>query len=250
MRCAETEEIVGEVVAHVPDENLYPQVLRLLEGKEPGRALDIPSGEGAFAYELIKKGFSDIVCLDINREDFKLAGQVCFLAGDVYDRLPFKDESFDYIFCLEGLEHFVNPFSFVDELGRVLRTGGWLYISTPNIMSVDGRLRFMLTGYYPRFKPLMHDRESLRAEGAQGHIAPIYFWQLKYFFEESSLQVERIDTNTILFPDNIAKKWLHKLVAAVIRYTIRNRNFPNEGTLSDAMLFGDCIIIEALKCER
>lgn len=243
MRCTKTE---GEILAHA-DENLYPQVLGLLEGKEPGKTLDVPSGEGAFASELIKRGFSDIVCLDINREDFKLSGHAHFLTGDVYDGLPFKDESFDYIFCLEGIEHFVNPFSFIDELGRVLRTGGWLYISTPNIMSVDGRLRFMLTGYYPRFKPLMHNRENLRAEGLQGHISPIYFWQLKYFMENKGLSLERIDTNTIVFPQSTFKKYLHKVVAAVIRYTIRNRNFPDEGTLSDAMLFGDCIIIEASK---
>ena len=246
MQSTKTERAIA---AHA-DENLYPQVLRLLHGKKPGRTLDIPSGEGAFAYELIKKRFSNIVCLDINRQDFKLSGQVRFLAGDASDGLPFQAESFDYIFCLEGLEHFVSPFSFVAELGRVLRTGGWLYISTPNIMSVEARLRFMLTAYYPRFKPLMYNRESLRAEGLQGHISPIYFGQLKYFLEESRLRVVRIDTNATLFPDSFLKKCHHKLIAAAIRYTIRNRNFPDEGTLSDAMLYGDCIIIEAMKYGR
>ena len=50
----------------------YPAVLKLFEGAPKGRILDVPAGHGAFAQELVKLGYSDIHCLDINAEAFVL----------------------------------------------------------------------------------------------------------------------------------------------------------------------------------
>jgi SAM-dependent methyltransferase len=43
--------------------------------------------------------------------------------------LPFKDETFDCIFCVDVIEHLPNPEHFVSEFRRVLVPGGQLLLS-------------------------------------------------------------------------------------------------------------------------
>lgn len=45
--------------------------------------------------------------------------------------LPFKDNNFEIIFCLEVLEHIVNPDQFIRELLRVLKNNGILICTLP-----------------------------------------------------------------------------------------------------------------------
>jgi SAM-dependent methyltransferase len=51
---------------------------------------------------------------------------------DVSKGLPFADESFDYAFMLEVLEHVPFPFQTLTEIHRVLRPVGVLVVSVPN----------------------------------------------------------------------------------------------------------------------
>lgn len=47
------------------------------------------------------------------------------------DFLPFADDSFDAIICSEVLEHTRYPENCINELKRICRPGGLIYISTP-----------------------------------------------------------------------------------------------------------------------
>ncbi len=46
--------------------------------------------------------------------------------------IPFEDEMFDFVIAGEILEHVKRPFEFIEELSRVLKKDGILYLSTPN----------------------------------------------------------------------------------------------------------------------
>ena len=62
--------------------------------------------------------------------------------GDVQS-LPFPDESFDSIVCLEVLEYIESPRKAAVELYRVLAPGGTLVVSTPFLVKVhDDRMRY------------------------------------------------------------------------------------------------------------
>lgn len=52
--------------------------------------------------------------------------------------LPFKDETFDFVFFHHVLEHISKPKTSLGEIRRVLRHGGWLYIGTPNCHRLMG----------------------------------------------------------------------------------------------------------------
>ena len=227
----------------------YPAVLKLFEGAPRGRILDVPAGHGAFAQELLKLGYDDIHCLDINAEAFILKDQrVRFRQHDVKDALPYPDGHFDHVFSIEGIEHFHNPWTFTSELCRVLKPGGRLYISTPNTFSVDARIKYLVSGYFPRFKPLMQQPDKVLDQPVDdAHISPIYFWQLHYFMMLGGVSIERVNTNAYFHKPQWIKRVMENWIATIIRNNIKKRRFPDHGVTSDAMLFGDCIIIEGKK---
>jgi SAM-dependent methyltransferase len=238
------------IQALVPDENLYPAVFKLLGDAPEGLVLDVPAGHGAFADLLLRRGFNNIDCLDIDAENFRLKDRVRFMHHDVAEALPFPDNHFDYIFSLEGLEHFATPWTFLAEVCRVLKPGGRLFISTPNTFSVDARLKYLVSGYFPRFRPLMQDPKLVMKQGVdQAHIAPIYFWQLHYFLMQGGVKIERVATNALLYKPQWIKRVMENWIARVIRNNIRRRRFPDHGVTSEEMLFGDCIIIEGKKAK-
>jgi SAM-dependent methyltransferase len=54
------------------------------------------------------------------------------LIRDISSGIPFPDRSYDFVFCIEVLEHVPNPFGTLGEIYRVLKPGGVLILSVPN----------------------------------------------------------------------------------------------------------------------
>jgi len=54
------------------------------------------------------------------------------LIRDISKGIPFPDGSYDFVFCIEVLEHVPNPFATLAEFHRVLQPGGVLILSVPN----------------------------------------------------------------------------------------------------------------------
>jgi ubiquinone/menaquinone biosynthesis C-methylase UbiE len=67
------------------------------------------------------------------------------------ETIPVADETFDYVICSEVLEHMeVDPMFMLCEVNRVLKTGGTLLLTTPNIASSWGITK-ILRGIEPYF---------------------------------------------------------------------------------------------------
>ncbi len=54
------------------------------------------------------------------------------LIHDISQGIPFPPASYDFVFCLEVLEHVPHPFGTLGEIHRVLKPGGVLIVSVPN----------------------------------------------------------------------------------------------------------------------
>ena len=132
-----------QIIAHG---KTFLNVLGLLDACPRGRLLDVPSGEGGLSYAASGMGF-EVMAGDIDPRFFKAEGIEC-RRMDMNIALEAPDASFDYVVCLEGLEHLENPFRFVRECHRVLRWGGQLVLSTPNILNLASRLKYFFSGFY------------------------------------------------------------------------------------------------------
>lgn len=102
----------------------------------PGsRVLDVACGVGYGSGMLSEAGL-DVVGLDCDRKLVERAGvawpAVQFVHGDALE-LPFDDETFDAVVSFETIEHVTDAEAFLGQLRRVLRPGGLLLCSTPNI---------------------------------------------------------------------------------------------------------------------
>lgn len=69
------------------------------------------------------------------------------------DRFPYPDEHFSTVLCCELVEHLAaDPMHMMSEINRILRPGGGLVLTTPNITSSRAIAAAML-GYHPGFFP-------------------------------------------------------------------------------------------------
>ncbi len=94
-----------------------------------GRLLDVGAGEAPWR-DLMNSAV-DYVAVDIDSSpEFGMQRQqeIQYYDGK---RLPFADNSFDFILCTEVIEHVQKPDAFLDDLNRVLRHGGTLILTVP-----------------------------------------------------------------------------------------------------------------------
>lgn len=103
-----------------------------------GKALDAGCGGGRYAVALKRLGFERVIGLDISKEMIRDAARrvralgisgVRFVAGSTL-KMPFKDNSFDFVFSNGVLHHTTDWKRGVAELLRVLKPGGsgFLYL--------------------------------------------------------------------------------------------------------------------------
>ena len=67
------------------------------------------------------------------------------------DRFPYEDEYFSTVVCGELIEHlFEDPMHLMGEVNRILKPGGHLVLTTPNVAALRG-ISAILQGYHPGF---------------------------------------------------------------------------------------------------
>ena len=67
------------------------------------------------------------------------------------DRFPYEDEYFSTVICGELIEHlFEDPMHLMAEVNRILKPGGHLVLTTPNVAALRG-ISAILQGYHPGF---------------------------------------------------------------------------------------------------
>jgi ubiquinone/menaquinone biosynthesis C-methylase UbiE len=96
-----------------------------------GAVLEVAPGPGYLAIELARCGVRRVTGLDISRTFVRMANEnaaragvpVTFLHGDAA-AMPFEADSFDFLVCRAAFKNFTRPVRALDEMHRVLRSGG------------------------------------------------------------------------------------------------------------------------------
>lgn len=237
---------------HIPEntsKNTHNVVADLLPKQNLQKVLDIPSGAGAFTQRLIKNKI-EVHSADI--ENLMQVSNAHFRRADMNQDLPYPDGFFDAVVCIDGIEHLERPFDFIRESCRILKTGGSLIISTPNINSLRSRWRWFWTSHHNKNKvPLNENKPSFLH-----HINMMSYQRLRYMLHSSGFQVDVVTTNRVK-----AISWLYAVfipVSYLFTKFVYNkeekdpvqRNVNREivkHLFGSALLFGETMIVRALK---
>jgi SAM-dependent methyltransferase len=232
---------------------IHETVARILDPFPRGKLLDVPAGEGALSARLSRAGFQVRAC-DLYPEIFRVPGMEV-RRGDLSGALPYGDGEFQYITCLEGLEHIENPHQAIREFARLLAPGGQLVISVPNILNIEERMKWLLNGYTSHFKPISEEHLRMRHEqwGEKEevvlHINPIAYTELRYILEKYGFQLAGAYRDKP--KPNI---WLYWPIVAAIRFFARltperkRRERWTSELASDAVLLGgNTLVLHAVK---
>ncbi|MBA2586493.1 MAG: class I SAM-dependent methyltransferase [Chthoniobacterales bacterium] len=193
-------------------EKILHAVVRKIRELSPalsGNYLDIGAGHG----KLIR----------IVRDEFKLAAHACDYTPnlmrlpdvpvDVADlnteRLPYGDDEFDLVTCTEVIEHIEHYRRTMREIYRVLQPNGILVLSTPNVLSLRSRIRYLLFGFFTLFGPLhVPESDRFRTRGhvrflTGGHINPVSYFYLAHAlsdagFAEITATIDRYQRGAVI----------------------------------------------------
>jgi SAM-dependent methyltransferase len=169
------------------------------------KVADIGAGEGFFSqllgqYVESQLGIEPatiVSACDIFPQYFRYTEVPCLsIAKD--GRLPYDDESIDVACTLEVIEHVEDQFEFARELHRILKPGGTVFISTPNVLNVNSRWRTLHSGFAVLFDPLL--LSSADPVHTSGHINPVSYYYLAYQltragFRSTAVEYDRFKTS-------------------------------------------------------
>ena len=164
-------------------------IARILDFKASPRILDIGAGQGALSLRLKELGARVCAC-DVVPEQFDATG-VDFRVVKSDGTLPFDDGSFDAAIAVEVLEHIDGHDRFFAEVARVLAPNGIVMFTTPNILSLKSRLRFLFTGFFYSFGPL----EPFTRDPVSQHIAPFSVNRYEWMMSQHGLRLTGLETD-------------------------------------------------------
>jgi len=101
-----------------------------------GRWLDYGCAEGGYTSELLRRGATEVVGVDVEADRIKKATLRALPPAtfECFDgaRLPYEMGSFDGAFVNEVPEHVADEHKALEDIYRVLRPGGYLVVISPN----------------------------------------------------------------------------------------------------------------------
>lgn len=175
--------------------NATSTVLAALREQRPGLLLDVPSGGGP-----ITRGARDLGWRIVEVDLFPRA-DLAGVQADACAPLPFRDACFDALVSMEGIEHFENQTGFVRECARVLKPGGTMILSTPNILHLSSRVSGFLTGQRLMKHGFINEHSTLRERMGtrlyHGHAYLIDAFRLRYILRVVGLELVELRASSV-----------------------------------------------------
>jgi 2-polyprenyl-3-methyl-5-hydroxy-6-metoxy-1,4-benzoquinol methylase len=133
------------------------ELLRSVVTAEAGRVLDVGCGDGMFLSELDRQANLTARGWELHGVDYSEGAlsrarsrPYTFAQCNLEEGIPYPDGTFDVLSAGELIEHIYDPDALLREARRVLRPGGSLLITTPNLQAWYNRALF-LAGIQPLF---------------------------------------------------------------------------------------------------
>ena len=168
-------------------------VMRFLSAEPSELILDVGTGSGRIAREVVSKTKAIVIGMDVGQPAIEsakirrigLSQYEMVIADGQY--MPFKDCSFDGIICIRALKYFPNYTLGISEMVRILKPGKRLILELSSdlgyenilrhIRSIKGKSKFHVFSLY-RVKSLLRSQKLSIADSAPLEKIPLKMWNL------------------------------------------------------------------------
>lgn len=185
--------------------SIYRAIGRAIEhatnGRLTGDYLDVGSGIGELL-SLVKSRYQvNCFACDYTRDLMHLPNQTVEIVDLNHDPLPYPDNRFALVTCAETIEHLEHYRETIREIHRVLKPGGIAILTTPNILNLRSRLRYLTFGFASLFGPLAVGEKDKHSP--TGHINPVGWTYLAHAlldagFADLQLSVDKYQRRSLI----------------------------------------------------
>lgn len=129
--------------------NIIKDIFEKYSREKRSKILDVGCASGIVG--LIRKSSDNVFGIERDEELIKIAENNCEKVYQI-DLNNFKKEDihetdFDFIFCMDVLEHVIDPEALLKELSGLLKKDGYIVISLPNIAQIQFRLKLLFGNF-------------------------------------------------------------------------------------------------------
>ena len=119
--------------------------LSRLDLRPGSRLLDVGCGSGGPALHLVRRAGCQVVGVDLSEEavaeatrlahEASLETRSSFLQADAREALPFENDTFDALICIDAINHLPDRARVLGDWARLLRPGGRLLFTDPVVIT-------------------------------------------------------------------------------------------------------------------
>ncbi|MEO8099313.1 MAG: methyltransferase domain-containing protein [Acidobacteriota bacterium] len=134
------------------------------------------------------------------------------------NRFPYEDESFSTVLCCELIEHLpTDPMHMMGEINRILRPGGHLVLTTPNVASLRA-VAGILQGFHPMLFPA-YIKPNPEGDPDPRHAREYTPREMQQLFENAGFEVTLLETGPFLDIPTPELGWVQHLLDRYILTT-------------------------------
>ncbi|MFH0889241.1 MAG: methyltransferase domain-containing protein [Planctomycetota bacterium] len=212
------------------------KIIDWLRPQDDDIILDVGCGVGYFIFDIMKRypdvnlsfaGLdpvrSNIYWLNYRSQEENKTNLIGIMGGA--ESLPFMDDSFDMIVTSEVIEHILDKEKAINQMHRVLKPGGRLFISTPARLAVEFWNNFF---WLPqKIKRIFKPRKVSSTEKAP-YDEPLTQRQLKRYLQQAGFTIEQFQQNVLMPHESYFQFFPYWLSWSIIKtaYFIENHLKP------------------------
>lgn len=212
------------------EENL----IDLCDVKKDASYLDCGFSDGDLTLKVSKKiKTKKIYGIDVDPNYLKMAKKKGINAfyGNLNEKLPLEDETFDVITAIEVIEHLYNTDTFLKELFRICKKNGHVIIGTENLASWHNIFALVL-GFQPSTGPWISDFYSIGFH-------PLHHKHLEIVRKKKRLSLVDKHVNEVDKHINVMTRDALRKLCVAHGFTIENEKalgfYPFTGFIADAL---------------
>lgn len=199
------------------ENDAWTKVASFVEGG--WKILDIGCSSGRLGKALKDEKSVTVVGIDIDEEDIKEAKKnldKAFVLNIEQDYIPKDIGKFDAIIMADVIEHLVNPTEAVKKVKKLLKPGGKLIFSIPNMANATVRLE-LLSGRFEYKNIGLLDKTHLHFYDQA---------EVERVLAESGFEIEKFNNTVRSIPKDILEKELSKLGIKLTQELEKHLNEP------------------------